>query len=89
MYKCSKCYMEITDKHERIFMLGKKWHRKCFTCDSCKTTLKYGEGTKHSDFLLCHSCSLKSNGPNEIAYFMMEWHHKQKVNQDVYVIACF
>ena len=32
MFECCKCYLSINNRNDRIYILGRKYHRSCFKC---------------------------------------------------------
>ena len=36
MYECCKCFLDVNNRKDRVFMLGRKYHKKCFNCGKFK-----------------------------------------------------
>lgn len=72
MFNCSKCKEPIYIKTDGIFMLGRKFHRKCWKCDVCEKPLEY-KCCEISGQIYCNECQLSTFGPREIGYFMTKW----------------
>lgn len=63
---CPRCHGVVFDA-EKMVMRSGAYHRKCFTCTSCKRFLDYllavdGPQAKN---VYCHSCYVKNFGPSE------------------------
>ncbi|CAF0724022.1 unnamed protein product [Brachionus calyciflorus] len=75
MIKCCRCHKFIYDQKEATYLVGKKWHKSCFSCDSCGTQL-YHNYNYQSDKLFCSACNLKTYGPTKSSYFMARWKNR-------------
>lgn len=53
---CAGCSKELGD--QRVGALGKKWHRECFVCKSCKGDLSEGY-VEFEGFPYCDACDSK------------------------------
>ncbi|RNA11385.1 hypothetical protein BpHYR1_022221 [Brachionus plicatilis] len=77
MIRCSKCSKFIYDPNDGVLMLGRKWHKNCFCCDSCGTQLFHQYAYK-SEKLLCSTCNLQVFGPSKTSVLMVKWNNRMR-----------
>lgn len=59
---CNACGTKVYFAEE-IMVLGRKWHKACFKCSSCKKRLDSTSCNEHDEQLYCTGCYRKFFGP--------------------------
>eukprot|EP00126_Sphaerothecum_destruens_P007047 Sdes_comp19657_c0_seq8m11481 len=64
--KCPRCDKPVY-LAEQVLAIGKKWHRRCFTCKKCNKSLDSTTCTEHED-IYCKTCYSRLFGPKGYGY---------------------
>lgn len=85
---CEECEKVIVDNTDDIFCMDKHWHRQCFKCNKCDTTLfnkqfflKYEKNYCESCFAIefavkCCKCGIEIGaGTNKAICKVKQWHN--------------
>ncbi|KAK2144616.1 hypothetical protein LSH36_743g01005 [Paralvinella palmiformis] len=59
---CPRCGKRVYFA-EQLLSLGRKWHKMCFTCASCKKRVDSNSAADHDGELFCRGCHTRNFGP--------------------------